>query len=69
MSNSEIIKWLKMKAETTPMPGARKMYEAAAKRRDDLRRVRNTRRITFINSHNPPKMRGGYKKGENPSAR
>ena len=31
MSNSEIIEWLKKKAETVPMPGARKMYEAAAK--------------------------------------
>lgn len=31
MSNSEIIEWLKKKAETVPMPGARKMYQAAAK--------------------------------------
>ena len=31
MSNSELINWLKKKAETTPMPGARKMYEAAAR--------------------------------------
>lgn len=31
MSNSEIIEWLKNKAKTTPMPGARKMYEAAAR--------------------------------------
>ena len=29
MSNSEIIEWLKMKAEAVPMPGARKMYQAA----------------------------------------
>ncbi len=29
MSNSELINWLKKKAETVPMPGARKMYEAA----------------------------------------
>ena len=31
MSNREIIEWLKKKAETVPMPGARKMYQAAAK--------------------------------------
>ena len=31
MSNREIIEWLKKKAEAVPMPGARKMYEAAAK--------------------------------------
>lgn len=31
MSNNEIIEWLKKKAETVPMPGARKMYQAAAK--------------------------------------
>ena len=31
MSNREIIEWLKKRAETVPMPGARKMYEAAAK--------------------------------------
>lgn len=31
MSNSELIDWLKKKAETTPMPGARKMYQAAVK--------------------------------------
>ena len=31
MSNSEIIEWLKMRAETIPMPGTRKMYQAAAK--------------------------------------
>jgi len=31
MSNSEIIEWLKKKAETVPMPGARGMFEAAAK--------------------------------------
>lgn len=43
-----------------------KLRPAAAKRRDDLRRVRNTRRITLINLHNPPKMCGGYKKGAKP---
>jgi hypothetical protein len=31
MSNSEIIEWLKKKAETVTMPGARKMYQAAVK--------------------------------------
>lgn len=31
MSNSEIIEWLKKKAETVPMPGARGMFVAAAK--------------------------------------
>lgn len=31
MSNSELIDWLKKKAETVPMPGARGMYQAAAK--------------------------------------
>jgi len=31
MSNREIIEWLRKKAETMPMPGAQKMYEAAAK--------------------------------------
>ena len=31
MSNSELIDWLKNKAEMTPMPGARGMFEAAAK--------------------------------------
>ena len=31
MSNREIIEWLKKKAEAVPMPGARKMYQAAAK--------------------------------------
>lgn len=31
MSNREIIEWLRKKAEMMPMPGARKMYEAAAK--------------------------------------
>ena len=31
MSNSEIIEWLKKKAEAVSMPGARKMYQAAAK--------------------------------------
>ena len=31
MSNREIIEWLKKKAETVTMPGARKMYQAAAK--------------------------------------
>ena len=31
MSNREVIEWLRKKAETVPMPGARKMYEAAAK--------------------------------------
>jgi len=31
MSNREIIEWLKKKAETVPMPGARKMYLAAVK--------------------------------------
>ena len=31
MSNSEIIEWLRKKAETVPMPGARKMYLAAVK--------------------------------------
>ena len=31
MSNREIIEWLKKKAEAVPMPGAQKMYEAAAK--------------------------------------
>lgn len=30
MSNREIIEWLK-KAEAVPMPGSRKMYQAAAK--------------------------------------
>ena len=28
----------------------------------------NTRRYTQHHLHNPPKMCGGYKKGENPSA-
>ena len=31
MSNSEIIEWLKKKAEAVPMPGSRKMYKAAIK--------------------------------------
>lgn len=31
MSNSELIDWLKKKAEIVTMPGSRKMYEAAAK--------------------------------------
>lgn len=31
MSNSEIIEWLKKKAETVTMPGARKMYQAAVR--------------------------------------
>lgn len=31
MSNSEIIEWLKKKAETVTMPGSRKMYQAAVK--------------------------------------
>jgi hypothetical protein len=31
MSNNEIIEWLKKKAEAVPMPGARKMYQAAVK--------------------------------------
>lgn len=31
MSNREAIEWLRKKAETTPMPGARKMYLAAVK--------------------------------------
>ena len=31
MSNREIIEWLRKKAETMPMPGARKMYEAAGR--------------------------------------
>lgn len=31
MSNNEIIEWLRKKAEAVPMPGARKMYQAAAK--------------------------------------
>ena len=31
MSNREIIEWLKKKAEAVPMPGARKMYEAAGR--------------------------------------
>ena len=31
MSNSEVIEWLRKKAETVPMPGARKMYQAAIK--------------------------------------
>ena len=31
MNNREVIEWLRKKAETVPMPGARKMYEAAAK--------------------------------------
>ena len=30
MSNSEIIEWLRKKSETVPMPGSRKMYQAAA---------------------------------------
>ena len=29
MSNSEIIEWLKKKAESVTMPGSRKMYQAA----------------------------------------
>ena len=29
--NSELIEWLKKKAETVTMPGARKMYQAAVK--------------------------------------
>lgn len=29
--NNEVIEWLKKKAEAVTMPGARKMYEAAAK--------------------------------------
>ena len=31
MNNREVIEWLRKKAETVPMPGARKMYQAAAK--------------------------------------
>lgn len=31
MSNSELIEWLKKKAETVTMPGSRKMYQAAVK--------------------------------------
>ena len=31
MSNNEIIEWLKKKAETVAMPGARKMYKAAVR--------------------------------------
>ena len=31
MSNREIIEWLRKKAEAVPMPGARKMYEAAGR--------------------------------------
>ena len=31
IQNSELIEWLKKKAETVTMPGARKMYQAAVK--------------------------------------
>ena len=31
IKNSELIEWLKKKAESVTMPGARKMYQAAAK--------------------------------------
>ena len=31
MSNREVIEWLRKKAETVPMPGSRKMYQAAIK--------------------------------------
>lgn len=31
MSNREIIEWLKKKAEAVPMPGSRKMYQAAVR--------------------------------------
>lgn len=31
IQNSELIEWLKKKAETVAMPGARKMYQAAVK--------------------------------------
>lgn len=43
MSNREVIEWLSKKAETTPMPGARKMYEAAA-RALEAQKPRNHRR-------------------------
>lgn len=31
MSNREVIEWLRKKAETVAMPGAREMYKAAVK--------------------------------------
>ena len=31
IQNSELIEWLKKKAESVTMPGARKMYQAAVK--------------------------------------
>ena len=63
MSNSEIIEWLKKKAETVPMPGCGKSLK-----RTNPCTVINTRRILLINIHKSPKMRDGLQKGASPSS-
>ena len=52
MSNSEIIEWLKKKAETVTMPGARKMYQAAVKALEEQKDMvsRKTANVAICNA-------------------
>ena len=50
--NSELIDWLKKKAETVTMPGARKMYQAAVKALEEQKDMvsRKTANVAICNA-------------------